>query len=113
MLTPEAVERLLATLNAARPVASRKMFGGVGLYCDGAFFGVIDDDLLYLKSDAETDPTYDGEDAAPWVLPQGPMPYRQIVPAILADSEKLGERIDMAVEIWRRKNAKKKPRQGK
>lgn len=32
-------------------VSGRRMFGGVGLYCDGQFFGLIDDDVLYLKVD--------------------------------------------------------------
>jgi DNA transformation protein len=32
-------------------LASRRMFGGVGLYADGLFFGLIDDDVLYLKVD--------------------------------------------------------------
>jgi DNA transformation protein len=27
------------------------MFGGVGLYCDGLFFGIIARDVLYLKVD--------------------------------------------------------------
>ena len=27
------------------------MFGGAGLYHDGLFFGLIDDDALYLKVD--------------------------------------------------------------
>ncbi|RYG48175.1 TfoX family protein [bacterium] len=113
MLTTEAVERILAALNSARPVTSRKMFGGVGLYTDGAFFGVIDDDRLYLKSDAATDGVYDTEEAAQWILPQGPMPYREVRPHLLSDPERLGERIDSAVAIWRAKNAKKKPRQSK
>src|SRR5881227_142963 len=30
-------------------VSSRRMFGGVGLYCDEFFFALIDDDTLYLR----------------------------------------------------------------
>ena len=30
------------------------MFGGFGLYLDGAFFGIVYDDRLYLKSDEDT-----------------------------------------------------------
>jgi DNA transformation protein len=30
-------------------VSSRRMFGGVGLYCDEFFFGLLDDDTLYLR----------------------------------------------------------------
>lgn len=37
----------LATLPALR---SNRMFGAVGLYSDGLFFGLIDDDTLYFKT---------------------------------------------------------------
>ena len=37
----------LATMPALRP---NRMFGGVGLYSDGIFFGLIDDDTLYFKT---------------------------------------------------------------
>jgi DNA transformation protein and related proteins len=30
-------------------VSSRRMFGGAGLYCDEFFFGLIDNDTLYLR----------------------------------------------------------------
>jgi DNA transformation protein len=32
-------------------VAARRMFGGAGLYADGVMFGLIDDDVIYLKVD--------------------------------------------------------------
>lgn len=35
-------------------VTSRKMFGGVGLYCDDLFFGLIARDEFYLKVDDQT-----------------------------------------------------------
>jgi DNA transformation protein len=30
-------------------VTSRRMFGGIGLYSDGLFFGLIDNDTLFFK----------------------------------------------------------------
>jgi DNA transformation protein len=30
-------------------VSSRRMFGGAGLYCDGFFFALVDNDSLYLR----------------------------------------------------------------
>lgn len=33
-------------------VSTRRMFGGIGVYCEGVFFGLIDDDVFYLKVDA-------------------------------------------------------------
>lgn len=38
-------------LAAFARVSSRRMFGGVGLYTDGLFFGLIADDTLYFKVD--------------------------------------------------------------
>lgn len=108
-VTDEAVRRLLAPLEAIRSITSRKMFGGVGLYCDGVFFAVIDDDRLYFKFDAETAPYFDAVGAAQWVI-EGPMggamPYRE-VPAGLHDQE-LGRWIDAAVGVAVRKKSKSK-----
>ena len=42
---------VLDQLAALGGVSSRRMFGGVGLYCDEFFFGLIADDVLYLRVD--------------------------------------------------------------
>ena len=39
-------------------ISSRKMFGGVGLYCNGTFFGIISDDVFYIKTNAQTRDEY-------------------------------------------------------
>ena len=39
-------------------VTARAMFGGVGLYCDGVFFGIVAGDVLYLKTDDLTRPAF-------------------------------------------------------
>src|SRR2546421_1877215 len=39
-------------------VAPRSMFGGVGLYHRGVFFGIIAGDVLYLKVDDTNRPEY-------------------------------------------------------
>lgn len=84
-------------------VSSRPMFGGVGVYADGLFVGVLDNDRLYFKSDAETEPLYDAIGAERWVI-EGPgggvMPYREITEAQL---DQLGEWLTRAVEVSARK----------
>ena len=35
------------------PVTARRMFGGYGLYHEGLMFGLVAQEALYLKSDAE------------------------------------------------------------
>jgi DNA transformation protein and related proteins len=52
------VTDLLSAMPGA--VSPRRMFGGVGLYADGVMFGLIDDERLFLKTDA----TLQGELAA-------------------------------------------------
>jgi len=52
--SPSFVEHALDLVALVGPVDARRMFGGHGLYHRGAFFGLLDDDELYLKTDAET-----------------------------------------------------------
>ncbi len=40
---------VLEQLSALEGIASRRMFGAVGLYSNGAFFGIIAGDVLYFK----------------------------------------------------------------
>ena len=39
-------------------VTPKSMFGGVGLYHGGVFFGILARDVLYLKTDARNRPDY-------------------------------------------------------
>lgn len=51
---PVSADYLAYVIDQFAPFAilvSRRMFGGVGLYADGLFFALIDDDTLYLKVD--------------------------------------------------------------
>ena len=41
------------------PIATRKMFGGYGIYHDGLMFGLVADDTLYLKADGENAHTFE------------------------------------------------------
>lgn len=49
------------------PVATRAMFGGLGLYRDGVIFGIVVDDAVYLKVDALTQPAFEAAGCAPFV----------------------------------------------
>src|SRR3954471_2695078 len=53
-------------LSGAGDVVGRKMFGGVGLYCDGVFFALIARDELYLKVDEQTRGAFEAEGARPF-----------------------------------------------
>jgi DNA transformation protein and related proteins len=45
------LQYVLEQLSAVPGVTSRRMFGGIGLYSDGFFFGLIDNDTLFFKVD--------------------------------------------------------------
>ncbi len=46
---------VLSPLGSVRP---RRMFGGYGLFIDGVMFGLVADDVLYLKVDELNWPQY-------------------------------------------------------
>ncbi len=48
-ITDEFSLYVLEQLGALGAVTARRMFGAVGLYCDGVFFGLIAGDVLYFK----------------------------------------------------------------
>jgi DNA transformation protein len=48
---PQFAAWILEQLAGVNALRSRPMFGGLGLYSGDRFFGLIDDDVLYLKVD--------------------------------------------------------------
>lgn len=47
-------------------VALRRMFGGHGVFRDGLMIGIVVDDTLYLKADAETCGEFESRGLAPF-----------------------------------------------
>lgn len=47
-------------------ISIRRMFGGAGVYCDGDFFAIIIDDMLYLKADEESRSEFIAADREPF-----------------------------------------------
>jgi len=57
------------------PVTTRSLFGGRGLYLDGAFFGFVTDGVLYFRTDDESRAAYIARGMAafqPKRRPRGP-----------------------------------------
>lgn len=117
-VTKEYCEAALARLAEARPIRSRKMFGGVGIYCQEVFFAVIDDDRLYFKVDEQTEPAYLEHGSAIWTI-EGPeagagvQPYREVPAPVWDDLSLLGEWIDESVAAALRRKAKTSGRKPK
>jgi DNA transformation protein len=54
-------------LSAVGRVTARRMFGGYGVYCDGAMFALVADDVLYLKVDDGNRGEFERAGAAPFI----------------------------------------------
>src|SRR5262245_7310791 len=84
---------VLEQLAPAGRVTSRAMFGGVGLYLDGLFFALIDDDTLFFKTDEATRKRYEGAGSKPFCpypdRPDQSMGYWAVPAEVLEDPDEL------------------------
>lgn len=48
-------------LHPLGPIQPRRMFGGVGLFLDGRMMGLIADDVVYIKADAQNREQFEAE----------------------------------------------------
>jgi DNA transformation protein len=88
------LEFVLEQLSGWGGVTARKMFGGAGLYRDGKMFGLIADDVAYLKVDDSNREQYvqaGSKPFKPYAEKPAVMPYYEIPPDVLEDPEALVE----------------------
>lgn len=110
-------EFVLEQLRPSGRVTSRPMFGGVGLYLDGLFFALIDDDTLYFKTDDSNRARLEQADSKPFCpfpdRPDQPMAYWQVPAEILEDAEVLAqwarEAMAVALAARARRPARRRP----
>lgn len=91
-LSDEFIAYILDQFSGWGDVTARKMFGGAGLYRDGKMFGLIADDVAYLKVDDSSRQEFEEAGSTPFKpYPDKPMtmPYFEIPPDILEDPELL------------------------
>ncbi len=62
------VEYILECLNPFGNVTARRMFGGRNVALNGLTFGLIFDDVLYLKTDAQTLETFTSANLEPFTF---------------------------------------------
>ena len=62
----EFIAHVLEMMQPAGGASARAMFGGHGVYLDGLIVGIVVDDVLYLKTDAETRATFVTRDLEPF-----------------------------------------------
>jgi DNA transformation protein len=87
------LQYVLEQLSGLGRVTSRRMFGGVGLYCDGLFFGLLDSDTLYFKVDDSNRADYESRRMGRFrPYPDKPdvsMTYYEVPADALEDAEEL------------------------
>jgi DNA transformation protein len=95
--------------------SSRKMFGGVGLYCDDIFFGLIDDDVFYLKSDEQTREDFLSRGSVKWSPPGmgETFGYLSVPDEILEQPDELAVWVRKACDVALRKKAEPKKKKSK
>ena len=90
-VSQELEEYIVGQLEVAGTVRSRRMFGGVGLYIDDGFCGIIgaDSGRLYLKVDDSNRPDYEREAMQPFQTPKGTMSYYTVPEYVIEDAKLL------------------------
>lgn len=92
-VSSDYLQYVLEQLARLPRVSSRRMFGGIGLYSDAVFFGIIDNDTLFFKVNDSTRERYveRGSQAfRPYKdRPEVSMNYFQVPADVLEDADEL------------------------
>ena len=64
--TSEFVSHLSEVFEDFGPISARRMFGGYGIYHGDLMFGLVADDVLYLKADASSQPEFARRELQPF-----------------------------------------------
>ena len=83
---------VIEQLEGCGVISTKRMFGGVGIYCGEVFFALIDNDILYLKVDDSTreDFTRAGsEPFRPYGDDRDKMQYYSVPVSVLEDADEL------------------------
>ncbi|NQV82785.1 MAG: TfoX/Sxy family protein [Rhodospirillales bacterium] len=65
-VSSEYIDHLLQLLEPLGAVRTKRMFGGAGVFLDGTMFGLIVDDVLYLKADDENRSDFEERGLSPF-----------------------------------------------
>jgi DNA transformation protein and related proteins len=108
---------IIEQMTGLGPVTIRSMFGGAAVQREGLTFGLLDDDVLYLKVNDATRPLFEAEGLKPFVYPtkKGEMVmngYYRAPSRCLDDPEEMREWCSAAFDVAL-KAAAKKPKRSK
>ncbi len=100
------------------PVRIRRMFGCAGVYAGDVMFGLIDEDTLYLKTDAALRAELAAEGSAAWVYSRANGPwedsaYWRLPEAALDDPDEAAGWARKALAVATPKAAQKPPKRSR
>lgn len=109
-VSQEFLDYVLEQLEGLGDLSAKRMFGGAGLWCEGLFFAILVDDILYLKADPSTRDRYRQRGMEPF-QPKGRPPgkgvmgYWEVPEDVLEDRDELtvwaGEALEVAARSSR------------
>lgn len=97
---------VLEQLAGVPRVVTKRMFGGMGIYSDGTFFAVIDNDTLFFKVDETLAKKYRDKGMPPFAPIPGAKPmlgYYQVPPDVLEDGATLAKWAKESIAVALRK----------
>lgn len=99
-VSSDYLQYVLEQVSSLPRVTTRRMFGAVGLYSDGVFFALIDDDTLFFKVSDANRADYVSRNMAPFKpfrdKPDLSLSYYEVPADALEDRDELG--------VWARKS---------
>ncbi|MCL1634203.1 TfoX/Sxy family protein [Luteimonas sp. SX5] len=108
------VAYLLELVSPLGGVAARRMFGGWGIYVDGAMIGLVAEEAFYLKTDGESRAAFEAAGSSPFVFEgRGRIvetSYWSVPEQALDAPDAMRPWAQRALDAARRKAAAKKPR---
>ena len=97
-------------LAGVESIRARAMFGGVGLYADDVFFGILAADTLYLKVDDSNRGRYEAAGMTafkPYSDKPMTMPYYQVPVDVIEDRDELAVWARASVRVAARATSRK------
>jgi DNA transformation protein and related proteins len=106
------VEHLLELMQPMGAISARKMFGGYGIYRAGLMFGLVADDVLYLKVDGQNRSQFSERELEPFVFMKEGRPvemsYCRAPEEALDDPDEMGVWAEIAYQAALRSQKPKK-----
>src|SRR4051812_33785293 len=108
---------VLEQLEALGSLRSNRMFGGIGLYSREIFFGLIDDDTLFFKTDESNVAPYRERNMPKFMpfpdRPEAVLGYHQVPADVIEDAEQLIDWARKSVEVALHRQVEKATRKRK